>query len=81
MQMVLMSQLYYYHLHLAANEIKGQPFASGLPSVDKFPFKLWARIAARIYRNPPSEILGYGDPQGYGPLREAVAAYLIRHAA
>jgi len=53
-----------------------QSFQNGLTAVDKFPFALWARIAARINRNPPREILGYGEPQGYLPLREAVAAHL-----
>ena len=53
-----------------------QPFQNGLTAIDKFPFEIWSRIAARLIRNPPREILGYGDPQGYLPLREAVAAHL-----
>ena len=53
-----------------------QPFQNGLTAIDKFPFDIWSRIAARINRNPPREILGYGEPQGYLPLREAVAAHL-----
>ena len=53
-----------------------QPFQNGLTAVDKFPFEIWSRIAARLNRNPPRQILGYGDPQGYLPLREAVAAHL-----
>jgi GntR family transcriptional regulator/MocR family aminotransferase len=55
---------------------KFQPFQNGLTAVDKFPFEIWSRIAARVHRNPSREILGYGDPQGYLPLREAIAAHL-----
>ena len=53
-----------------------QPFQNGLTAVDKFPFEIWSRIAARFHRNPPRSVLGYGDPQGFRPLREAVAAHL-----
>ncbi len=55
---------------------KFQPFQNGLTAVDKFPFEVWSRIAARVHRNPSREVLGYGDPQGYFPLREAIAAHL-----
>lgn len=55
---------------------KFQPFQNGLTAVDKFPFEIWSRIAARVHRNPSREILGYGDPQGYFPLREAISAHL-----
>jgi len=55
---------------------KFQPFQNGLTAVDKFPFEIWSRIAARLHRNPSREVLGYGDPQGYFPLREAIAAHL-----
>ena len=55
---------------------KFQPFQNGLTAVDEFPFEIWSRIAARIHRNPPRFVLGYGDPQGFRPLREAVAEHL-----
>src|SRR5256885_16967449 len=55
---------------------KFQPFQNGLTTVDKFPFEIWSRIAARVHRNPSREVLGYGDPQGYFPLREAITAHL-----
>jgi GntR family transcriptional regulator / MocR family aminotransferase len=55
---------------------KFQPFQNGLTAVDKFPFEVWSRIAARVQRNPSREVLGYGDPQGYLPLRKAIAAHL-----
>jgi GntR family transcriptional regulator/MocR family aminotransferase len=53
-----------------------QPFQNGLTAVDKFPFEIWSRIAVRVHRNPSREVLGYGDPQGYFPLREVIAAHL-----
>lgn len=53
-----------------------RPFQNGLTAVEEFPFELWARIALKLQRNPPRKMLGYGDPQGYRPLREAVAAHL-----
>ena len=51
-------------------------FRTGLPDFATFPFEIWAQIEARHWRNPPRELLGYGDPAGYRPLREAIAAYL-----
>lgn len=51
-------------------------FQNGLPAADKFPFDIWSRLAARRLRRPPRELVGYGDPAGYRPLREAVAAHL-----
>jgi GntR family transcriptional regulator / MocR family aminotransferase len=54
----------------------GVPFRSYQPDLDAFPFALWSRIAARRQRLARRELLGIGDPRGYRPLREAVAAYL-----
>lgn len=51
-------------------------FERVLPALDAFPVKTWARIVARRWRDQPTELIGYGDPAGYRPLREAVAAYL-----
>src|ERR671914_2340501 len=44
-------------------------FQIGLPAVDEFPFHVWSRLAARRLRHPPRELLSYGDPAGYRPLR------------
>ncbi|MCD9185893.1 MAG: PLP-dependent aminotransferase family protein [Pyrinomonadaceae bacterium] len=57
-------------------ETKFQPFQNGLTAIDEFPFGIWSRIAAKFYKNPPRSMLGYGDPQGFYKLREAVAAHL-----
>ncbi|HQU85196.1 MAG TPA: PLP-dependent aminotransferase family protein [Pyrinomonadaceae bacterium] len=55
---------------------KFQPFQNGLTAIDEFPFEIWSRIAAKFHKNPPRSMLGYGDPQGFYKLREAVAAHL-----
>jgi GntR family transcriptional regulator/MocR family aminotransferase len=51
-------------------------FRPGIPALDAFPYELWARLMARRWRRPQRALLGYGDPAGYRPLREAIAAYL-----
>jgi GntR family transcriptional regulator/MocR family aminotransferase len=52
-----------------------QPFARR-PDVSSFPFDAWGRILGRIWRRPPAELTGYGDPAGYLPLRRVIAQYL-----
>jgi GntR family transcriptional regulator / MocR family aminotransferase len=51
-------------------------FRPGIPALDAFPYELWARLMARRWRRPQRALLGYGDPAGYRPLREAIATYL-----
>jgi GntR family transcriptional regulator/MocR family aminotransferase len=51
-------------------------FRTGSPDYALFPFAVWSQLAARRWRQPAPNLLGYGDPAGYWPLREAVAAYL-----
>jgi GntR family transcriptional regulator/MocR family aminotransferase len=53
-----------------------RPFRTGLPALDAFPLDTWARLVARRWRRAPRQLLDYGDPAGYLPLREAIAAYL-----
>jgi len=57
-------------------EGRPQPFASGLPDLHEFPFETWARLMSRHWRRPGYKLVGYGDPAGYKPLREAIAGYL-----
>ena len=52
------------------------PFRHGLPALDAFPLKLWTQLAGKRLRSLPTNLLGYGDPKGHRPLREAIAAYL-----
>jgi GntR family transcriptional regulator/MocR family aminotransferase len=61
---------------LARGAITARPFRPGLPGLDAFPFDLWTRLVARRWRRVPRQLLDYGDPAGYAPLREAIAAYL-----
>ena len=51
-------------------------FPLGLPAVDAFPHQAWTRILARRARRSLGGLLGYQDPAGYRPLREALAGYL-----
>lgn len=60
----------------AQAEIRPRAFQLGLPAVDEFPFAVWSKLTANRLRRPPGELLVYGDPAGYWPLREAVSAYL-----
>ena len=53
------------------------PFQLGLPALDAFPRKLWARLTARRARAIGPADLNYGDPAGHAPLREAIAAHLL----
>ena len=49
------------------------PFQIGHPDCDHFPFATWTRLLTRHWRNPQRELLGYGEPRGYEPLRVAIA--------
>ncbi|WP_434658041.1 PLP-dependent aminotransferase family protein [Chromobacterium violaceum] len=52
------------------------PFQLGLPALDAFPRKLWARLAGRRARALPLSGLNYPDAAGYPPLREAIVHHL-----
>jgi GntR family transcriptional regulator/MocR family aminotransferase len=52
------------------------PLAPGMPALDKFPWTAWMKLTNGICRERPLNALGYGDPQGELPLREAVREYL-----
>jgi GntR family transcriptional regulator/MocR family aminotransferase len=53
------------------------PFQLGIPALDAFPRKPWARLAARRIRATTIADMNYGDPLGHAPLREAIATYLL----
>lgn len=63
--------------HIPVNA-SGMPFPlqNGLPALDEFPRKLWARLAARRARHLSTDALHYQDAIGWAPLREAIAGYL-----
>jgi GntR family transcriptional regulator/MocR family aminotransferase len=51
-------------------------FTPGLPETSQFPWDVWSRLSARAWREPTRVLLRHGEPGGYRPLREAIAAYL-----
>lgn len=53
-----------------------RPFRSGVPALDVFPVELWGRLLSRAWKRSSPRSLGYGDPQGYLPLRSEIARYL-----
>jgi GntR family transcriptional regulator/MocR family aminotransferase len=52
------------------------PLGTGVPALAEFPWRDWARISARVFRERPAAALAYGDPQGLPELRLAIAEYL-----
>lgn len=50
------------------------PFQPGLPDLEAFPIRAWNRLLH--HQESRRSLQGYGDVQGYRPLRQAVAAYL-----
>ncbi len=51
-------------------------FRMGTPALDHFPLPLWGRILARRWRAMAAPQLAYAEPNGYAPLRSAIAAYV-----
>jgi GntR family transcriptional regulator / MocR family aminotransferase len=48
----------------------------GCTDLEHFPIGIWSKLVSRHARKISRDIMGYGDPMGYGPFREAVAEYL-----
>lgn len=48
----------------------------GCTDLDHFPIGIWSKLVNRHARKISRDIMGYGDPMGYAPFREAVAEYL-----
>ena len=51
-------------------------FRAGLPALDQFPMDTWRRLTDRRMRLASVKTLAYDEPQGYRPLREAIAGHL-----
>lgn len=51
-------------------------FRTGVPALDAFPHAVWGQISSRLWRRAPRALLAYGLPNGYEPLRRAIAHYL-----
>lgn len=52
------------------------PFQMGVPALDAFPRKIWARLGARYLRGMGLADLDYPAPHGLAALRSAIASYL-----
>ena len=56
--------------------LKPHAFDAGSPDLEAFPLDIWQKLSSRVLRRSGRGLLGYGDPSGYRPLREAIANYL-----
>lgn len=61
---------------LSLSGTQPRAFRTGVPALDAFPHSVWGQIAARLWRRAPRALLPYGVPNGYQPLRRAIADYL-----
>lgn len=52
------------------------PFQLGVPALDAFPRKIWARLGASYLRSMRSLDMDYPAPHGLPALRSAIASYL-----
>lgn len=50
--------------------------SGGCTNLEQFPLAVWSRLLSRHIRKVAPEIMGHGDPMGYGPFREALAEFL-----
>jgi GntR family transcriptional regulator / MocR family aminotransferase len=55
---------------------KPRAFQANAPSVVDFPLTAWSRLFTRRLHRATSMLLSEGDPLGYRPLRESIAAHL-----
>ncbi|MDP2333931.1 MAG: PLP-dependent aminotransferase family protein [Reyranella sp.] len=55
-----------------------RPFQVGTIDSRLFPNTTWARLLSRTWRHPGQDLLGYADPFGWMPLREAIADHLYQ---
>lgn len=58
------------------NPDDAESFVPSQVGVDAFPIRTWKRLLARHGERRDVDMLGYGEPLGHRPLREAVADYL-----
>lgn len=63
-------------LSLMTGPTRPAAFTPDIPAYDAFPIDAWTRIIANSWRRITVDMLGYADPAGYLPLREAISAHL-----
>lgn len=56
---------------------KTKAFTTALPAFDEFPSSLWAQYVTRSWRSNHESNMGYADPRGHFPLRQAIASHLL----
>jgi GntR family transcriptional regulator/MocR family aminotransferase len=56
-----------------------RPFLPNFPALDEFPFSAWRKCRNRAARSTRDDVLGYGDPAGFSPLKRCIAEYLALH--
>lgn len=61
---------------VARDRGKPRAFRPNVPALDAFPLCIWSRLVSQHWRFPSHELLGYGEPAGYYPLRKQIAEYL-----
>src|SRR5215831_2289976 len=54
-------------------------FGGGLPAPDVFPVKRFQEACQKILSEHGAEALQYGPTEGFGPLREMIAAHISRY--
>jgi GntR family transcriptional regulator/MocR family aminotransferase len=62
--------------HVVPSPSKPKAFRLHAPSFEAFPYDVWRKLSQRTWDRIRPEMLGYGCPAGWQPLREAVAHYL-----
>lgn len=60
----------------ATRPSRPMPFRMGMPAIDRFPRKLWARLTAQAARQMSHAALDYVEPNGLPDLRKEIATYL-----
>lgn len=58
-----------------ADVLRVRAFRGGQPDVDAFPLRTWRRLLSHRLGRRGARLLDYGAPEGFRPLREAVAAH------
>lgn len=62
--------------HVVPAPAKPKTFRLHSPSFEEFPYDVWRKMSQRTWDRIRPEMLGYGSPAGWQPLREAVAHYV-----
>ncbi len=67
------------HTVYAPEKTNRLSLVAGAPDLYHFPKHAWQQATRRVLNKSGTEIYGYGDPNGYLPLRQALQKYLNTH--